>query len=146
METQANEATHLQILTAGVAALLIGSAGIVAVLAWLPSVIDMPGLELALDKFPALPNANAQPLPAREDDGARVNTTCPECGVVASTREIDPFVAGTYPVIASGAPPSAKSHEVTVRMSDGSNHVFTDATHAVWRPGERVILIQGAGR
>jgi hypothetical protein len=31
-------------------------------------------------------------------------------------------------------------------MSDGSSRVFMDAHPANWRPGERVILIEGANR
>jgi hypothetical protein len=38
---------------------------------------------------------------------------------------------------------SAKSYEVTVRMKDGSSHMFTHSMPGNWRPGERVILIEG---
>jgi len=35
--------------------------------------------------------------------------------------------------------------EITVRMSDGASHRFTDENLSNWQPGERVMIIQGSG-
>jgi len=50
---------------------------------------------------------------------------CKHCGIIESIRQVGPL------------------HEVTVRLSDRSTHVFSDAHPASWRPGERIILIGG---
>jgi len=39
---------------------------------------------------------------------------------------------------------STRSYEITVRLADGSSRVINDAKPARWRPGERVIVIEGA--
>jgi hypothetical protein len=39
---------------------------------------------------------------------------------------------------------SARSYEITVRLADGSRRVIDHASPANWRPGERVIVIDGA--
>lgn len=56
----------------------------------------------------------------------RSKARCKVCGIIESTRQ----VGGV--------------HEVTVRLSDRTTHVFSDSSPANWRPGERVILIGGA--
>ncbi len=67
---------------------------------------------------------------------------CPQCGVVAAMREIV-----TADADASGAQPGSvqkkltRQQEVTVRMRDGSHHVFREASPSTWRVGERMIII-----
>jgi outer membrane lipoprotein SlyB len=39
---------------------------------------------------------------------------------------------------------STKSHELTIRLADGSSRVINEASPAHWRLGERVIVIDGA--
>ena len=55
----------------------------------------------------------------------RSKARCKFCGIIESTRQ----VGGV--------------HEVTVRLSDRTTHVFSDSNPANWRPGERIILIGG---
>ena len=55
----------------------------------------------------------------------RSKARCKVCGIIESTRQ----VGGV--------------HEVTVRLSDRTTHVFSDSNPANWRPGERIILIGG---
>jgi hypothetical protein len=55
----------------------------------------------------------------------RSKARCKVCGIIESTRQ----VGGV--------------HEVTVRLSDQTTHVFSDSNPANWRPGERIILIGG---
>lgn len=154
MKMQANEARYLPLLIGGVAVILLGSSGIVAVMAWTPASTDVAGAVLALDEKSPMPparpvSAQAQIPPAQAEGDARVRVKCPECGVVASTREIEQLGA------AGGATRSGqneisgrstKSYEITVRMNDGSSRMFMDANPANWRPGERVILIEGASQ
>ena len=74
---------------------------------------------------------------------------CEECGVIAATRELGlsggtAGVDGARRVAGSRRNEnSAKGQEVTVRMRDGSSRTFIETTSAHWRPGERIILIEG---
>lgn len=69
---------------------------------------------------------------------ASADLKCTQCGVVESTREIAQLSEG-----------STRGVEVTVRMKDGASHLFIAASSAnsenlaSWRPGERVIFIDG---
>jgi hypothetical protein len=156
MNTQGKEALYLRLLIRGVAAILLGTSGIVAVMALGPTSTDMSGVIVALDNLRAQParpvGAGAQIPPARAEGNAYLRVRCAECGVVESTREIGHLDEGTNPGEASGMTTggrnetpgnSAKSYEVTVRMKDGSSRMFTHSKPGNWRPGERVILIEG---
>jgi len=119
--------------------ILLGLFGIAAVTAWMPASIEA-GVTFALDKLLAPPTRTV---------GARVRVKCEECGVVASTREIEqPGVAGGVARGGQNEIPGklVKSYEVTIRMKDGSSHVFMDANPVNWRPGEGIIFIQGANQ
>ncbi len=63
---------------------------------------------------------------APADGSVSVRSNCPECGVVSSRREIVGANSGI---------------EVTVRMQDGSKRQFAEASSAIWRVGERMIII-----
>lgn len=147
MKTQGNEASHLPLLIGGVAVILLGTTGIAAVMAWTPTSTDVAGVVFE----------QAQISPARAEGDARVRARmkCAECGVVASTREIEQPGAGIDPGASGGVTRSSrnaihgkstKSYEVTARMKDGSSRVFMDANPANWRPGERVIFIEGVNQ
>lgn len=118
----------------GAAAVLLVTFGLVAVWAWAPSSIDIADPALAAENFPE-----------QSDVNELVRRRCGECGVVESTRMIDQSdenpgdKTGRYELT-----PKAKVSEVTVRMSNGESHLFTDANRLNWRPGERVIIIEGA--
>jgi len=120
----------------GVAAILLVTFGIAAVWAWSPNSTDVNGFSLAADS-----------LPAQSEVNEFVRGRCEECGVVESTRMIERSdegfgeKAGRYEMT-----PKPKISEVTVRMSNGSSHLFTDASFANWRTGERVIIIAGTTR
>lgn len=164
MKTLTNKKPNLKLLIGGVAVILLSSSGIAAVMAWMPASINMAGGVFVHDKpslpKPSLPSARsvgaeAQALPGRPNRNSRVKVKCPECGVVASTRKIEQLGTGIHPVTTGGVKrggriemprKTTKSYEVTVRMKDGSSRVFMDATSANWRPGERVILIEGASQ
>ena len=60
---------------------------------------------------------------------------CPHCGWIESKREI---------VRPGGAVAHAPLRfEYTVRLGDGSSHVFSEEMPVSWRLGERLIYIEG---
>ena len=63
---------------------------------------------------------------------ARGRTRCAACGVVQTIRRVD--AAGVMPA----------SYEFTVRLRDGSTRVIPDASQAIWRAGDSIMLIGGA--
>lgn len=156
MKTLANEGSYLRLLIGAVAAILLGTAGIAAVMAWLPTPTDRAATGFVHDNLDARPGrlVDAQrqkpPLPAQGDTRTRVK--CAECGVVESAREIGQLGEGTDPGAAGGPTrsgrnqtlgTSTKSYEVIVRLRDGSTRAFTAANSASWRAGERVMIIEG---
>jgi len=127
-----------------IAFVLFSTAGIARIVGWGPNSTDDSGGIPALDP--------AAPLLATGE--ARVRARCPECGMIVSMREIEVRDDDTgRPRTAGGAVAgsrietrvdSTRSHEITVRLADGSIRVFNDANPARWRSGERVIVIDGA--
>lgn len=145
MKGQTDKSSYRPLLIAGIAVILLGSAGIAHMMGWGTVFTDDSGDILALDQAP--------PAPATSE--ARAKPRCPECGVIVSMREIDVRnedngSGATGRVAARGQGEtrvkSTRSYEITVRMADGSSRVFNDANPARWRLGERVIVIDGANR
>ncbi len=135
MKTPVREAPYLRLLIGGIAVILLGLFGIAAVMAWAPA-----STEDSVDKLLTLPTKTV---------GSHVRVKCEECGVVVSTREIEqPGGSDGVPRGGQDEIPGtlAKSYEVTIRMNDGSNRVFMDTTPVNWRPGEGIVLIQGASQ
>ncbi len=136
----AGEGSNARLLIRAIAAIFLGSSGIAAVMAWVPTSAGLAETEA---QFPAAPT----------EGNARVRAKCAECGVVEATREIDERGEGVDPGaagrLASGgrngeAGLSIKRYEVTVLMKDGSRRMFMAAAPLNWRPRERVILIENA--
>ena len=74
------------------------------------------------------------------------------CGVIASMREIRQPATGIDFGTAGGTArrgqsdlpgESTRSYEVTVRMNDGSNHVFMDSKPANWNESARQRFLIG---
>lgn len=141
----------------GVVVILLGISASSAVTAWLPTSTDVAGVVFARDTLPTPPakpdGPQAQIPSARGEREASIRVRCPECGVVAFIREIDQHGAGVDSGAARRATrgdhseipeQSTKRYEVNVRMRDGTSRVFVEANPANWRPGERVILVEGA--
>ena len=100
----------------------------------------------AVSPAPTLENGAGEgaeaPDTRRPGAGAEPAEKCPKCGVVAAMREIvsaDTDAAGAQP--GSVQRKSTRQQEVTVRMRDGSRHVFREASPSTWRVGERMIII-----
>lgn len=156
MKTQANRSPYLPPLIVGIAVILFSTAGIARMMGWGPNATDDSGDILELD---ILPVARAQPVAVRAQTGpgeaagnARAKGRCAECGVIVSVREIDARDEGAGPGATSGAvagnqdelPVTSRHYAITVRLADGSSRVINDANPASWRPGERLIVIDGA--
>lgn len=154
-----NEVHHLPPLIKGVAATLLGIFGIAAVMAWMPTSTDIADVKFSFKKLLApstsAVDAEAQILPASSGNDAHASLKCAECSVVESIREIKQNNAEIDLGAANGVSrnglndmpgKSTKNYEITVRMKDGSSRVLVDATSVNWRPGERVVFIEGASR
>ena len=155
MNTQANKSRYLPRLVVAIAVILSSSAGIAAIMGWLPASTGGSGDVLALD----FPVASAKPVAVTTQTasglaagGARAKGRCAECGVIVSTREIDAHdddggldAAGGAVARSQDEPgvKSARRYEITIRLADRSSRVLHHASPASWRPGERVIVIDG---
>lgn len=159
MKTPANKSPYLPLLIVGIAVILFSTAGVAAIMAWFPASIDDSGDTLAPDNLP-LASAKraaeaARTAPMQVTGDARAKERCAGCGVIVSTREIDARVESTgfdaSGAAAAGKPTgirmaSTKRYETTIRLPDRSSRVIHHANPASWRPGERVIVIEGANR
>ncbi len=120
----------LPLLIAGIAVILFSSAGIARIAGWNPISSGGAGV-LVLDGLPA------------------VKARCAECGVIVSMRGIELRNESTgFGAIGRNQDEtrvkSTKSHELTIRLADGSSRVINEASPAKWRLGEHVIVIDGA--
>jgi hypothetical protein len=75
-------------------------------------------------------------VPALVELTVRKVPRCPHCGWIESKREI---------AASSAAAHAPVSHEYTIRMGDGSSHVFREEMPMSWRLGERLMYIEGSG-
>lgn len=163
MKLQANEVPFLPLMTGSIAAILLCAFAIAAVVAWTPGPTDVAGIPLNPDKPTTLLAGQSGMEPrsppvwteedAQEGVRARARTrakawaACAECGFVASIREFKHMGEETQPEVAGGVTGNpTRRHEVTIRMNDGTSRAFVDTHPANWRPGERVIFIEGANR
>jgi hypothetical protein len=83
-----------------------------------------------------MPGDKATAVPALVELTQRTGRRCPNCGSIESKRAL--------PRLASD-PRALLSYEYSVRMGDGSSHLFREQMPVSWRLGERLILIGGAG-
>jgi len=132
----------LALFIAGTVVILVSTAGFARVVGWGPHSSDDSGDSLALDLSD----------PVQTMSEARANARCDECGIIVSMRAIEGqdggFGPGATGGVTAGNPgeapvKSASSHEIVVRMADGSTRVIGAANPAQWRAGERLIVIGG---
>ena len=135
MNMQISKSRLAPYLFAGIAAVLLSSVAmaIVPVTGWFKasregadgiSTPEQPADTLALPAAATPPGTGVSRSKAR----------CEECGVIESTRRVDP--AGSSPAV----------YEITVRLANGSTRVLSDVSPANWRPGERTIFIDGGSQ
>ena len=174
METQAGKFPPVLLWTAGVALILFCAAGIAAFMGWVPTSMGGTSGSVMPDKHSAntaKPVARTAPARAkcaecgvvesmREIDVRGEGTGLGAVGgavvggvlghQVGSGRGNDvATVVGAVGGAVAGNQiekhaRSTKSYEITVRLADGSSRMINDAKPARWRPGERVIVIDGA--
>lgn len=146
MDRQASRSRHLPQLLVGIVVVLSSSAGIAAIMGWLPASTGGSG------DVPALVPVASVAVAPRVGSEARPKGRCAECGVVVSMREIDVHDEGAGHPASGGAAAasqdelrvtSARRYEMTIRMADRSTRVINHASPASWRPGEHVIVIGG---
>jgi len=142
MKTQAGKSAYLPVLVTGIAIILFSTAGIARMMGWGSTSTDESGDVPALNQRASVPTTSE----------ARARPRCRECGVIVSMREIASHDEDSGPGAAGEVTAgdrdetrskSARSHEIVVRMADGSSRVIDDANPASWRAGERVIVIDG---
>jgi hypothetical protein len=163
MKLHANEVPHLPLMAGSIAAILFGTFVIAAVMAWTPGPTDVADIPFNPDK-PAMSLAGqigmeprSPPVWTEEDvqKGVRARArirakawaACAECGFVASMREFEHMGEEIEHEATGGVTGNpTRRHEVIIRMNDGTSRTFVDTHPANWRPGERVIFIEGANR
>jgi outer membrane lipoprotein SlyB len=140
MKIRAKRSPYLPLLIT-IAIVLSSSAGLARMMGWGSSMAADPGDMPKLDQVAPVTTSKA---------GARPR--CPECGVIVAVREIESH-DDTGPGTTGGATAgngngtsmtTARRHEITVRMADGSSRANYQASPGSWRSGERVIVIGGA--
>ena len=133
MNTQDRNAMHVPLMFAGAAILLSTMAfAIVSITGWIQDSPESTDGTFAQEQSgePSAPLALAQFGAAK----TLLKVPCEECGVIASMRHV--AAVGEFPA----------SYETTVRLGDGSTRVFSGASPANWRPGERMTFIGGGTR
>jgi hypothetical protein len=144
MGTQSDKKRPPLALIIGIAVILFSAAGTAAITNWSPAPSGGSSAFLALDDVPATA-AKAVTL---------TEPKCAECGVILSMREIntqtDITGVGTANAAAPGNSDEKQSHqprnyEFTIRMADRSLRLINDENSAIWRLGERVIVIDSSG-
>jgi hypothetical protein len=159
-ETPRRRFPYLPQLVVGIAVILFSTAGIAAIMGWRSST-DSPDRRIAPPVSAAnAANAVALAAPAvqkrasaRAKAKARALGKCAECGLIESIGDInthpDDSGAGTTDVSSAGDRNEQPLHtiapsEMIVRMADGSRRVISNANPALWRLGERVVIIAGS--
>lgn len=157
MKTQANRSPYLPLLIVGIVVILFSTAGIAAIMRWLPASTDGSVDTLGSNELPVVSakpvGVSAQTAPRQVAGQARARPTCPGCGVIVSMRKIEMQGENSGPGAAggetAGSPDetqvqSTGGYEIIIRMADQTRRVINHASPANWRPGERVIFIAGA--
>jgi hypothetical protein len=157
MKTQTAKSSFPLSTIAGIAVILLGIAGVVRIMGWFPNAMgdfgNIPAIEV-LSAASAKSVAEPVDMDLPQASGnARGKRRCPECSVIVSMLEIDASgpnanLGAVGQKVASNENgmrgTSARSYEFTVRLEGGSRRVIVDANRASWRPGQRVIVIDGA--
>lgn len=168
METQTKLIFYL-LLSIGIAVILF-SATPTAPIAEILTIKDRPSLSGYTDnaKLAALEQLSTNTVPVAVKAPLSLielpvtnktynKVACLGCGVIESIREIGNH-CHTTGINAAGVVDwtgldcvlgekikrnvkSSKKYEIIIRMNDGSSRMINDATPAIWRVGERIIVI-----
>lgn len=127
MRTQVERSPHLLVWVASVATTLLCATGIAVSIAWTPTATGNP------KDHATLASATAGKVSAGVVSDPPTGTTCAECGVIESVREIRTRGEQTAESIAR--------YESTIRFRDGSRRVLNEATPRTWRSGTAVRIM-----
>lgn len=156
MKTQASSAAYRPQFIWGITAIVLFASGTAAVSAWsrAPTAPAGAGISFAAAE-PASPVASVESPPnsrQSEDGKGRLRTTCDECGVVTSTRELGQGAVDDASSARrltrdgrSGIAGKSVRSEITVRMNNGSSYVFIEEGAAAWRSGEQMLVLANVG-
>jgi len=140
----------------GIAVILFSTAGIAAIMGWRSSADAPDGGNVPPVSATNAAKAVALAAPAvqkRVRARARALGRCAECGLIESISDInerpDDTGAGSTDVLSAGDRNEQPLHStaqsaMVVRMADGSRRVISTANPALWRLGERVVIIAGS--
>ncbi len=99
METQASKFPPVLLWTAGIALILFCGVGIAAFMGWIPSSSGSPSGSAMTDthaaNMPKSGTAKPHAAPLHMAGNAVAKTTCAECGVIESIREVESRAEGT---------------------------------------------------
>jgi len=156
MRTRSQSYRYPLKLVVGTAVVLFSAAGIAAIVGWRSASAGNPD-DIIMLHDSAGPSANVVALTShaaqrQAQAKARARGRCAECGLIVSMEAINGH-DDNLDIDAAGRPSagdqdesplnSAKHYELVVRMADGSSRVINQASPANWRPGERVMIIDG---
>lgn len=125
INSRSPKATYLPLLFIGIAAALFSSVALTAapIAGWFRSSFQV--------SEPAEASGTLAEDPAGAGQARSSGAKCAECGVIESMRRLAPV--GNAPAV----------YEIIVRMRDGSARVNSQASPAMWRTGERIMLLGG---
>jgi hypothetical protein len=108
-------------LIAAIALIVFSIVGIATMMGWMPSTMS-----------PRSAPDRAGAGPASSPPAARLETPCPDCGVVESIRASD----------GSAGMKGAVTYQIRVRMSDGATRTFNEAGQPGLAVGQRVRVTE----
>ena len=124
MKLQLPRSVHVPLAVAG--------AGVIAII--FLTLVHGPVVSWSTDAYQKLERTVFRPDTIEEPaitSASRDTSRCAHCGIVESTNRIAPV--GNKPAV----------YEITVRLADRSKRVFSETAAPRWRPGERIVLIEG---
>jgi len=148
MDTPSDRFSSLRPALAGLALVLLVVAASARILGYLPGQIGALRDAQVIATASADGDIDVEPGSMPPAPGSAMGMRrCPECGVIVSIREIaaTPSTASTAAQDPDAVTAPAARFEYTVRLQGGAERLIIDANSTRWRPGERVIFIDGAG-
>lgn len=116
MSTQINKSSSPLMWVAGISIILFSIVGIGAFMGWIPSSISTPGDKAAPSSqadVKAQAGVKASKAPAKVASNTRSKSTCAECGVIESTREIiQPGEGGAVGIVGGAVVGGLLGHQV----------------------------------
>lgn len=135
------------------AAILFCAGALAVFLGWLPASLALSEGMPVPPYPPASPQLVTSAAPGATEHSeikgkASASNKCAGCGVIVSMQAIERLdedaAHGTAGARHDAQVKSTRTHEIVIRLTDGSRRVMHDASPERWRLRERVIVIDGA--